>query len=289
MATLEKQLASSTLSKQCRVDLRNHVSEIETNSKQLSKKPVTLPDPGLPSAVTTLTDNTVKRCKPYPTLSGESQQALTYSTRKGEKDDLLASRTTAGLNPSGTYFKDCSHQFVVGARSSKDPFHASRSRAELSGKDVDFVYRYAEAATGTALARPEPADEASVAATEAYKEAFRKYKGRDPNASELLEAGRLTFAFDENGSVGVIQKPHSCHPHKHISATKKHVTACPNQVYAQEVPPARAARSEFPGPIPTWSTTKRTTTMTTNGTYQPGYHQPTTLKRDAVNTVVGSH
>ncbi|XQJ27246.1 hypothetical protein NXY56_003237 [Leishmania guyanensis] len=288
MVTLEEQLQSSTLKKQCKEDLLNHVEEIETNSWRLPRKAVTLPDPNLPSAVTMPTDNSVKRRNPAATASTGTERSLRYTATKREKGEMIASRTITDANPSGTYFKDCSHKFLSGARAWSDPFQTSRSRAVLSGKDMDFVYRYAEALTGSAIERPQPADNASVAATAAYREAFRQYKGRDPTAKEMEEAGRLIYAFDDNGRVGVLQVPHSCYPHTHISAGKTHVRACPNQVYPQEVPPVRAARSEFPGPIPTWSSTKRTTTMATNGTYQPGHHQPTSLKRDAMSTVMGS-
>ncbi|CBZ27341.1 conserved hypothetical protein [Leishmania mexicana MHOM/GT/2001/U1103] len=288
MATLEKQVQSSTLSKQCRADLLNHLAEVETNSRCLSKKMTTLPDANLPSAATMPTDNSVKRGTRAATAGANMERLLHYTTRKQEKDEMIASRITSDTNLSGTYFKGCSHKFVNGARSWSDPFRTSRNRTALSGKDMDFVYRYAEAATGSAIERPQPADDASVAATAAYREGFRQYKGRDPTAKEMEEAGRLVYAFDENGSVGVLQKPHSCYPHTHISAVKTHIRACPNQVYLPEVPPVRAARSEFPGPIPTWSSTKRTITMATNGTYQPGHHQVRSLKREAMSTVVGS-
>ncbi|KAG5477905.1 hypothetical protein LSCM4_05297 [Leishmania orientalis] len=288
MTTLEKQLQSCTLSSQCKADLLNHVEEIEANSRRLPKKMITLPDPNLPSAVMMSTDNSVKRRDAAAAGGANMERSLRYTERKQEKDEMIASRTTSGTNPSGTYFKECSHKFMNGARSCSDPFRSSRSRTVLSGKDMDFVYRYASAATGSAIERPVPADEASIAATAAYREAFREYKGRDPTAKEMEESGRLIYAFDENGSVGVLQKPHSCYPHTHISASRTYVRACANQVYPPEAPPVRAARSEFPGPIPTWSSTKRTTTMATNGTYQPGHHQPTSLKREAMDTVVGS-
>ncbi|KAK7195777.1 hypothetical protein NESM_000508300 [Novymonas esmeraldas] len=288
MTTLEKQLLSSTLSKQCRADLHNHVEEVEANSRRLPKKPVTLPALNLASAVTTPTDNSVKRSAPRAATLANSERALLYTTRRQLKDETIASRIAADVGPDGTYFKDCSHKFVKGARGTSDPFRASRSRTELSGKDMDFVHRYAEAATGSAIERLQLTDEASAEAVAAYRAAFLRYRGREATAKEMEEAGRLTYVFDANGDVGVIQKPHSCYPHHHISAGKLDIRACPNQAYRQEVPPVRAARSQFPGPIPTWSSTKRTTTMATNGTYQPGHHEPRSLMREAMNTVVGS-
>ncbi|KAG5477670.1 hypothetical protein LSCM1_04963 [Leishmania martiniquensis] len=288
MTTLVEKLQSSTLSDQCKADLLNHVEEIEANSRSLPKKMATLPNANLPSAVMMPTDNTVKRRGSAAASGATTERSLRYTKRKQEKDEMIASRTTSCTNPSGTYFKECSQKFLRGARSWSDPFRTSRSRTVLSGKDMDFVYRYASAVTGSAIERPQPKDEASVTATEAYRAAFREYKGRDPTAKEMEEADRLIYAFDENGNVGVLQKPHSCYPHTHISASKTHVRSCHNQVYPPEVPPVRAARSEFPGPIPTWSNTKRITTMATNGTYQPGHHEPTSLKREAMSTVVGS-
>jgi hypothetical protein len=169
-----------------------------------------------------------------------------------------------------------------------DPFQASRSRAELSGKDRDFVHRYAEAATQSTIERPTPSDDASVTANEAYKMAFRKYTGREPTAKELEEVTRLNFTFDANGNVGVIQKPHSCYPHTHVSATKTHTTRCANQVYKPEVPAVRAARSQFPGPIPTQSSTKRTPAVAANGTYQTYHQKPTSIKRAAMDSVACS-
>ncbi|GET88859.1 hypothetical protein, conserved [Leishmania tarentolae] len=288
MTTLEKQLQASTLSRQCRVDLLSHAQELERSSWGLSKKMITLPDIKLPPATTMSTDNSVKRSVRSSVAGANKERAQEYTARKQEKEDMISSRITSDTALSGTYFKDCSHKFVKGARGFSDPFRTSRSRTALSGRDMDFVYRYAEASTGSVIERPQPADDASVAATAAYRKAFQQYKGRLPTTEEMKEAGRLVYAFDENGCIGVIQKPHSCYPHMHISAVKKPIRACPYQVYSPEVPPVRAARSEFPGPIPTWSSTKRTTTMATNGTYQPGHHQSTSLKREAANTVVGS-
>ncbi|KAG5492998.1 hypothetical protein JKF63_01579 [Porcisia hertigi] len=289
MTTLEKQLHSSTLKKQCREDLLIHANEIEANSRRLPKKKTTFPDIDLPPAVTMSTDNSVKRrMSTIATAEVNTERSLNYTARKQRKDELIASCTTSDVNPSGTYFKDCSHKFVNGARSWLDPFQTARRRTVLSRKDMDFVYRYAEAATGSAIERPKPSDDAGVAATTAYREAFRRYKGREPTAQEMEESDRLVYAFDENGSIGIIQKPHTCYPHTHISACKTYPRACRSQVYLPEVPAVRAARTEFPGPIPTWSSTKRTTTMATNGTYRPGHHQPTSLKRDAMSTVVGS-
>lgn len=288
MATLEKQLQSSSLSPQCKSDLRSHVLSVNAESQKLPKQPPTRADDNLPSATQMPTDNSTKRRLNDADLAASKERGMRYTTRKQGNEELAASLASSGATPSGSYYKKCSNKFVCDDGTTQDPFQASRSRGELSGKDKDFVHRYAEAATQSRIERPAPSDDAAVAATEAYKAAFRRYAGRDPSAKELEEVGRLTFAYDENGEVGVIQKPHSCYPHTHVSATKTHTTRCANQVYSPEVPAVRAARSEFPGPIPTQSSTKRTPALATNGTYQSNHQKPTSLKRAAMDSVVGS-
>lgn len=288
MATLEKQLQSSSLSPQCRADLGSHVTSVNAESRRLPTQPATQAEANLPTATVMPTDNSTKRRLSQPELDASKGRSGRYTTRKDGGDDAGATlASSAGASMGGSYYKKCSTRFVCDDGTRQDPFQASRSRGELSGRDRDFVHRYAEAATQSKIDRPVPTDDASVAAAEAYAAAFQRYAGRAPSAKEMEEAGRLNFAFDENGNAGVVQKPHSCYPHKHISATKTHTTRCGNQVYAPEVPAVRAARSEFPGPIPTWSSTKRTPAVTTNGTYQADHQRPTSIKRAAIDSVVG--
>lgn len=289
MATLEKQLQSSSLSPQCKSDLRSHVAAVNAESRRLPKQPTTEVDANLPSATQLPTDNSVKRRLDDADLEASKQRSLRYTASKQGNEELLASlSSTSRADQSGSYYKKCSNRFVCDDGERQDLFQASRSRGELSGKDKDFVHRYAEAATKSSIERPAPSDGASITAAEAYKAAFRQYTGREPSAKELEEVGRLTFAFDENGNVGVIQKPHSCYPHAHISSSKTHVTRCANQVYQPEVPAVRAARSQFPGPIPTQSSTKRSPAVATNGTYQADHPKPTSIKHAAMDSVVGS-
>lgn len=289
MATLEKQLQSSSLSPQCRIDLGSHVTAVNAESCRLPKQPSTQPDPQLPSATEKPTDNSTKRRLSQPDWEASKGRNARYATRKEGGDDLAASLAASGAaGPEGSYYKKCSTRYVCDDGTRQDPFQASRSRGELSGKDKDFVHRYAEAATQSSIARPTSTDDASATAAETYKAAFRQYAGREPTEKEMEEVGRLNFVYDENGNAGVIQKPHSCYPHKHISLSKTHATRCGNQVYAPEVPAVRAARNEFPGPIPTWSSTKRTPAVATNGTYQADHPKPMTIKRAAVDSVVGS-
>lgn len=289
MATLEKQLQSSSLSPQCKTDLRTHVTSVNAESRSLPKKPSTEADAGLPSATQMPTDNSTKRRLSDVDLAASKGRSAQYVSRKQSNEELVATlSSSAGTAPGGSYYKKCSHRFVYDDGKQQDPFQATRSRAELSGKDKDFVHRYAEAATHSAMERPSPTDDASVTAVEAYKTAFRQYTGREPSAKELEEVGRLNFAYDENGNVGVIQKPHSCYPHTHLSSTKTYTCRCGNQVYKPEVPAVRAARSEFPGPIPTWSSTKHSPAVATNGTYQADHQRPISIKRAAMDSVVGS-
>ncbi|KPI84341.1 hypothetical protein ABL78_6596 [Leptomonas seymouri] len=288
MTTLEKQLQSCSLSSQCKSDLRSHVVAVNAESQCLPKKPTTVADPNLPSATEMPTDNSMKRGLSDTDMAASKDRTMRYVSSKESNVELMASLSLLGGSPTGSYYKKCSNRFVCDDGRKQDPFQASRSREELSGKDRDFVHRYAEAATRSSIERPAPSDDASVTATEAYKAAFRKYMNREPSAKELEEAGRLAFVFDENGNVGVIQKPHSCYPHKHITSTKAHTVRCPNQVYQPEVPAVHAARSEFPGPIPTWSSTKRCPAVSTNGIYEPEHHMPTSIKRAAMDSVVGS-
>ncbi|KPA79008.1 hypothetical protein ABB37_05551 [Leptomonas pyrrhocoris] len=288
MATLEKLLQSSSLSAQCKSDLRSHVSAVNEESKRLPKQPPTEADADLPSATQMPTDNSFKRRLNDADMEASKERSTRYVSRKQDNEEMVATLSAMSANPSGSYYKKCSTRFVCDDGTRRDPFQASRSRGELSGKDNDFVHRYAEALTKSSIERPAPSDDASVTATEAYKAAFREYTGREPSAKDLAEVDRLTFAFDENGGVGVTQKPHSCYPHMHISSTKTPTTRCTNQVYQPEAPAVRAARSQFPGPIPTWSTTKRSPAVATNGTYQADHQVPMSIKRAALDTMVGS-
>lgn len=286
MTTLEKQLTSCTLSKQCKSDLRHHIYEVEAESIKLPKIAVTQSDAELPTAVTTNTLNFSRKYSLDKRKKENESTAGRYLTQKHEKAELLATLATSA-STNGTYFKKCSRKYHDQEKT-RDPFPESRNRTEISGRDMDFVYRYAEALTKAKLERPQPVSDADVTATDAYITAFRSYTGREPTAQDLEEVGRLHFGFNELGDVGVVSKPHSCYPHIHISGYRTHPTRCRNQVYMPEVPAVKAARRQFPGPIPTNTHTKYSSTVASNGMYQPGHVQPATLKRNAVDTVVGS-
>lgn len=281
MTTLQDQVTTAKLSAKCKQDLLYCVNGKNAEDARLPRKAATVADADLPTATAAFTVS--RRNKSLPAdVQTSTRQALT--TQKAAQDQTMMDVAMEAAGESFT--KKCNTTFR-GEPTTEDPFRASRSRERLSGRDQDFVYRYAEAVTGEPIERDAPSTEAEIAATEAYIKAFRGYKGRDPTAKELHEVGRIAFAFDENGDIGVVQKPHTCHPHSHIASSNRRVADCPNQVYSPEMPPIRGARDRFPGPIPVWSSTKNTSTMVSNDTYVPGHIIQSSIKRDAANSLVG--
>lgn len=284
MATLQSQLESAALSRQCKLDLLNHVEQLDLQSSLLPKAAPTVVDDHLPCAVTSFTES--RRRKAVDPHYSAAAKAQFESEKELQQQAMLGASTTLKATNS-VYSKQYKTTFR-GQPKNRDPFRDSRSREQLSGKDEDFVCRYADALTHTSVERPPHTDAASVEATEAYKKAFRAYKGRDPTAKELEEVGRLYFAFDENGNVGVVQKTHSCYPHSHVTLYTQRPCQCANQVYKAEVPAVRGARDRFPGPVPQWSSTKATDTMVAGGMHVPGHHETASMKRSTMDTLVGS-
>lgn len=286
MTTLQEQLENAKLSKECKIDLTMHTEQLELENSALPKRPVTVPEANLPSAVfaATITNQihadgvrdsgaaAAERFRGEKSMHEATQRSTMAASTKGGREFSFSKRCEV------SYF-DCPKE--------RNPFVESRSRTALSGKDACFVRQYASALTKSTVAREPKSDEASVAAAEAYKTAFRKYTGRDPSEKELEEVDRLHFSFDENGEVGVVQKPHTCYPHSHITNSNRRCVQCSNQVYRAEVPAVRGARDRFPGSVPVWSSTKNLSTMVAGDMHQPGHLKLTSITREALDTVVG--
>lgn len=283
MATLDNQLETATLSKNCKVDLFNHIEQLQLQSAALPKKPVTLPDDDLPTAVeATTVMSEQKRCHQD---SAENSRHV-YLKRKKFQDDSLLSASMVASNSGTSYFKDYKIQYHDQLKGTC-PFRSQRSRGELTGEEEDFAYRYADKLTHS-HERPVRTDSATLSSTDAYKKAFRSFMNRDPNEKELEEVLRLNFGFDERGEVGVIQKPHSCFPHNHVTCCNRRPVKCHSQIYTRDVPQVRAARDRFPGPIPVWSSTKNLHAMVSSDTYTPGHHKTSGITLPPVNTMVTS-
>ncbi|KEG14355.1 hypothetical protein DQ04_00511180 [Trypanosoma grayi] len=261
MTTIYNAVDTSTLDERCRIDLLDGVAQLERHSATLPKKDVTLAAPDLPCCTfeTTVSHSMKKRC-------GQDEDAVERYYAEKKKNQERTMHVS-----SSTYFKEHNPKFD-GALPSTEPFRETRDRNELTGREKDFVHRYAEAAIKNSAEREIPDDAPTRAATEAYTKAFREYKGRNPSKKELEEVGRLWFAFAEDGTVGVVQKPHHYGPHSHVSICNRRHVRCPNQVYKAELPPVRGARTRFPGPIPVWSSTQNTYTMVSGDTYVSGLH-----------------
>ncbi|EPY23805.1 hypothetical protein STCU_02542 [Strigomonas culicis] len=283
MSTLQEQLETASLSEACKADLMKHIEQIELQSATLPKRNVTVADANLPDAVNRSTkENTNK------TVENHREDAVKrFETTKRIKQEAHESVASDAMNSNSEYFKNYSSSYK-NQPTTKDPFRQQRDPSALSGKDEDFVHRYAEALSGSTIEREEKSDPASVTATEAYKKAFQAYTGRQPNAKELVEASRLNYAFDEHGNVGVIQKPHASRPHTHISNCKFPTTQCNNQVYRPENPPVRGARDQYPGPVPVWSSTKNVNALVAGDMHIQEAQVPSTLKRDTVNAKMRS-
>ncbi|KAH9597163.1 hypothetical protein LSM04_004248 [Trypanosoma melophagium] len=261
MATIYQAVESSTLKDKCRIDLLDGAAQLQRQSETLPKKEVTVAAAYLPECTfeTTIARAAKKR-------HSQDQSAMQrFLTQKEENHEKTMQAS------SSTYFKKYNTLFR-GALPHSEPFRETRDRNELTGREKDFVHRYAEATMKKSLEREEPDDTPTKTAKEAYTKAFRDYKGRDPTKKELEEVGRLWFAFSEDGTVGVIQKPHFHGPHSHVSICNRRYAQCVNQVYKSELPPVRGARNRFPGPIPVWSSTQNTYTMVAGDTYVPGLH-----------------
>ncbi|CBH17436.1 hypothetical protein, conserved [Trypanosoma brucei gambiense DAL972] len=261
MSTIYNAVDASTLNDRCRTDLLDTVAQLGRHCETLPKKAVTTADAPLPSCTF---NTTVSRSQKEINCSNEAALDK-YIEEKG----ATRWRTTQAL--ASTYFKDHKPKFH-GALRTQDCFRDTRDITQLSSKEKDFVHRYAEAKMKKSIPREESDDVAKKVATEAYTEAFRKFKGRDPTEKELLEVERLYFAYADDGAVGVVQKPHFHGPHMHVSICNRKYVTCPNQVYRASLPAVRNARSRFPGPIPVWTSTKNLHAVASNDTYRPGVH-----------------
>eukprot|EP00796_Vickermania_ingenoplastis_P004342 gene4342-3156_t len=285
MATLDNQLETALLSKNCKVDLFNHMEQLQLQSASLPKRPTTFPDPNLPSAVEATTFS--KKMKEDGVEVSRDGQKHTYLKRKAFQTESLGSASMVASNSGTSYFKDCKAEYHDELKGTC-PFRSNRNRSELTGVEKDFAFRYADKMMGTHIERPKEEDAATLSATEAYKKAFRSYMGRDPNEKELDEVVRLNFGFNERGEVGVIQTPHSCFPHNHITCCNRRPCKCPNQIYTRDVPHVRAARDRFPGPIPVWTSTKNLHALMGNEMYTPGHHSTRGVTLPPVGTMVTS-
>lgn len=287
MTTLQDQLQTATLTKECKVDLMTHVEQLELQSSTLPKRALTVADRGLPTAVSATTVSTQLRAdsqRTNGTAAVERFQAEKSAHEATQRSVMAASTRKGNTSQShsktyNTSYHDCPTEH--------NPFVESRDRTVLSGKDECFVRQYAAALTKADVPREPKTDEASLAATEAYIKAFRKYTGREPTAKELEEVDRLNFTFDENGTIGVTQKPHSCHPHSHITSCSRRCVKCESQIYRPEVPAVRGARDRFPGPVPVWTSTKNLSTMVAGDMHEAGHQRMASTRKEAVNTVVG--
>lgn len=257
MATLENQLDNAKLSTNCKADLFNHNEQLRLQTSQLPKRPLTVHD---------------SNCFGESGNVNQTPQSLAPPVFDG--------------NPE--YFQEYTARFNNELKGSC-PFRRNRTRGELTGVEYDFAMRYADKVNGTRVEREVKTDAATSSATAAYKEAFRSYMGRDPTEKELEEVNRLYFGFNERGEVGVIQKPHSCFPHHHISCCNRRPTKCPSQIYSKDVPHVRGARDRFPGSIPVWSSTKNLHTLISNEQENaPGHHKSKGITVPAENTMVTS-
>lgn len=284
MATLDKQLETAKLTKNCKVDLFNHIDQLQLQTSQLPKKPVTVPESDLPSAVDASTFTHDMKKQMQGARDGAKHK---YLQRKQFQQDSLVSASMVASNSGTSYFKDYKVQYYDELKGTC-PFRSNRDRSELTGVEKDFAYRYADKLTHSRIERPQEDDSATASATEAYKAAFRSYMNRDPTERELEEVVRLNFGFNERGEVGVIQKPHSCFPHHHVTCCNRRPVKCPNQIYTRDVPQVRAARDRFPGPIPVWTSTKNLHAMMGNDTYVPGHHKTQGITLPPVETMVTS-
>ncbi|KAH8606347.1 hypothetical protein ERJ75_001529400 [Trypanosoma vivax] len=261
MATIYASVDTSTLSERCRIDLLDTVAQLRRHCETLPKRAATTAAPELPTCTFA---NTTSRTRKE--ISGHDEAVLHDFVAEKEMSRYKTMQAT-----TSTYFKDYQPRFLGNSRKS-DAFRAARNRAELSGKEKDFVHRYAEAGAKQSIQREALSDAQSQMAVESYKEAFHKYRGRDPTEKELQEVGKLYFAFAEDGKVGVVQKPHFYGPHTHVSICNRRYATCPSQVFKAELPPVRHARSRFPGSIPVHSSTKNICMLTAGGMYSEGLH-----------------
>lgn len=285
MATLDNQLETAVLSKNCKVDLFNHIDQLQLQSSTLPKKPTTRPDPNLPSAIDTHTF--ITKSNEDTVLEKRNGVRHNYLKRKAFQSENLSSTSMVASNSGTSYFKDYKAQYHDELKGTC-PFRNNRDRSELTGFEKDFAYRYADKLTHSRLERPAEEDAATLSANEAYRKAFRSYMGRDPNEREMDEVVRLNFGFNERGEIGVIQTPHSCFPHNHITCCNRRPCKCPNQIYTRDVPQVRAARDRFPGPIPVWTSTKNLHALMGNDTYTPGHHTTRGITLPPVETMVTS-
>lgn len=283
MTTLAQQLETARLSKECKIDLMTVAEQIELENYRLPKRGLTVSDKALPSAVKMTTAahemKSVHRADP-----DAKQRFLHEKSFQAE----VRMRTALASQKSATSYTKSYKATYHDAPFDKDPFRNSRDRAELSGRDECFVHRYAEALTKSSIERVPKTDVASLAGQDSYRKAFHSYLGRDPTQKEMEEAGRVHFGFDELGNVGIVQKPHSCFPHSHITICNRRPVQCPSQVYKPEAPGVRAARDRFPGPVPIWSSTKNLSAMVASDMHAPGHQNTMSIKKAAVNTIVGS-
>lgn len=286
MATLRDQLNNATLSNICKIDLMNHMEQIDMENSSLSKRSTTIEGTALPAAIFESTVSAQRKVDArYPDRGASVARYNAEKSMQAEAAQTLASSFANGTM-GGTYTKSYKATYHD-CPQDKNPFVESRNRAELSGRDQCFVRRYAEAATKTRILAVPKDDPASVAAQDAYKKAYLAYMGREPSPKAMEEVDRLKFSFDENGNVGVIQKPHSCFPHSHITNSNRHCEQCESQVYRPDVPAVRGARDRFPGPVPIWSSTKNLSAMVAGDVHKPGHHQSVSISKAATKTVVG--
>ncbi|ORC84612.1 uncharacterized protein TM35_000431800 [Trypanosoma theileri] len=261
MTTIYQAVETSTLKDRCRIDLLDGAAQLQRHSETLPKRELTVAAADLPQCTF---ETTISRATKTHYSQDESAMQRFLTEKEANQERTMQAS-------SSTYFKKYNTVFR-GALPRSEPFRETRDRNELTGREKDFVHRYAEAAVKKPLEREQVDDTPTKTAREAYKKAFREYKGRDPTEKELEEVGRLWFAYTEDGTVGVVQKPHFHGPHSHVSICNRRYAQCVNQVYKNELPPVRAARSRFPGPIPVWSSTQNTYTMVAGDTYVPGLH-----------------
>nr|CCC95089.1 conserved hypothetical protein [Trypanosoma congolense IL3000] len=261
MSNIYDVVDASTLDARCKVDLLDAVAQLGLHSQTLPKKAATIADAPLPSCTCNSTVCHSLRCE-----GSFRQSSLNEYVEKRRGSHWEMAKTLGS-----TYFKSHKPKFR-GAPRTTDPFRDARDRTHLSWKEKDFVHRYAEAKMKKSIPREEEESTAKKVAVDAYKEAFRKLKGRDPTGKELEEVDRLYFAYADDGRVGVVQKPHYYGPHMHVSICNRRHVCCPNQIYKAGLPPVRGARNRFPGPIPVWTSTKNIHTMASGDTYTPGLH-----------------
>lgn len=284
--TLDNQLyASPNLSRNCKVDLAHHIDQLQLHNSRLPKKPVTRFDVDLPTVVDASTRLRDIRGKSH--VEAKENARRKFLKDKKKQEEILENNALVGSRNETPFFKNYKTRYYSDLKGGSS-FQKERSRNELTGAEEDFANRCAEHGTNCEEDREAKEGDASRCACEAYKKAFQSYMHRDPTGTEMQEASRLYFGFNELGEVGVIQKPHSCFPHSHFSSRQRRPVECPSQVYKRDVPHVRGARDRFPGPIPIWSSTKNLFSLVASDAYVPGHHKTRGITLPPVNSKVTS-